>query len=67
MDTKIRVCRECMYPVGILSERPEFVCLLKYNRMEIEQTTQISTSEYELPKLVTSRNDMIEERKKLRK
>lgn len=66
-ETKIRVCGTCLYPVGLMSERPEFICLLLYHRMEIEDTKQITTNTELLPKLVTSRNEMIEERNTLEK
>lgn len=42
----IRVCKEHLYPVGLISgtSRDEFVCLLKFHRMDIEQTRAISSN-----------------------
>lgn len=40
MELLIRVCPEHDYPVGMVSERPEFVCLSTFHRMEIEETKQ---------------------------
>ena len=65
---KIRVCKECLYPVGLISESGEFpfVCLLRYHRMEIEKTTTVDSNlTSKLPKLVTSRKGMEEERMNL--
>lgn len=47
---KIRVCGEHLYPVGLISgtSKEPFVCLLKFHRMEIEQTRSISSNINEL-------------------
>jgi hypothetical protein len=55
----IRVCREHLYPVGLTQDRPEFVCLLKYERLEIKGTRLLETNNELLPNMVTARGDAI--------
>jgi hypothetical protein len=46
VEFQIRVCGEHLYPVGLISEtsREPFVCLLKFHRMDIEQTRCIGSN-----------------------
>lgn len=42
---QIRVCAEHLYPVGLVnSGNSPFVCLLKYHKLEIEQTKYIESN-----------------------
>jgi len=63
----IRVCAEHMYPVGLTQDSPEFVCLLKYERMEINQTVVMALDEVQpysqLVQLVTARGDCAKRKK----
>jgi hypothetical protein len=53
----IRVCAEHSYPVGLTQEPPEFVCLLGYERLTIEETKIVATDYFRIVRLVTSRAD----------
>lgn len=57
----IRVCRQHLYPVGLTQDAPEFVCLLKYERLEIGGTRVMPLDKLQpfsqLVKLVTARGD----------
>jgi len=56
----IRVCAEHLYPVGLTSNRPEFICLLKYHRLEVGETRQIKTDLLKmLPRLVCARKGFL--------
>lgn len=42
---QLRVCTEHSYPVGLInSGNSPFVCLLKFHRLEIEQTKYIESN-----------------------
>jgi len=57
----IRVCKEHLYPVGLTQDAPEFVCLLKYERLDISGTRTLKLDEVQpisqLVRLVTARFD----------
>lgn len=63
----IRVCRKHLYPVGLTQDAPEFVCLLKYERLEIEGTRVMpldTTQPFsQLVRMVTARGDCETKRK----
>lgn len=46
VEFQLRVCKEHLYPVGLISgtSREEFVCLLKFHRMDIADTRCIASN-----------------------
>lgn len=56
-EFRIRVCAEHLYPVGLISETSgdEFVCLLKFHRMGIEETGTLGSNLNDLlPRLMVT-------------
>lgn len=64
-EFKIRACVAHRYPVGLISEtsREPFICLLKFHRMEIDNTVVLSSNLLLLPQLMKRGPDPLLPRK----